>query len=450
MSENPLEKKASPSELKSWLDKIQQDSWQLELIISGFVIFLLIGGITPIHEWENELTLLRTTSRAYLLLGILYYTLRTAYVALLVCLLLHVILRGIWIAAIGLRYVSGDIDYDALKYQDRYRIWLKGRIGSFDAYIERLERYCSVIFSVAFLIIFCFLSMASFFMMTMIVQVSFRWLSGNDWMGRNGVSLGDNLVGLLMLIMGIVYLIDFATLGFFKRNRFTAKPYFYFYRFMGWITLARLYRPLYHNLVDQRFGRRLARLLPLIIIGFLAVVSIKIIKYPYFPYYSNGGGAWIDHYNYDDEHPRLKGQHWRVTLNSKYPQNNYLEVFFPYRPIYQDEVIRRKFPDLEVGRYAGVKLSGAFVLGQRYNREADNDSLLIALSDGVELYLNDSLASEVEPRFHFHQEREQAGLLYMLPTHDLSVGEHNVRLRWQWIRNDSLKWNEGTNIYFYK
>jgi hypothetical protein len=37
--------------LKTWLDGIQQDSWQLELLISGFVIFLLIGGLEPMSEW---------------------------------------------------------------------------------------------------------------------------------------------------------------------------------------------------------------------------------------------------------------------------------------------------------------------------------------------------------------------------------------------------------------
>ncbi|CAH1001421.1 hypothetical protein LEM8419_02324 [Neolewinella maritima] len=36
--------------LKSWLDKLQQESWQLELLISGFVIFLLIGGLEPMFD----------------------------------------------------------------------------------------------------------------------------------------------------------------------------------------------------------------------------------------------------------------------------------------------------------------------------------------------------------------------------------------------------------------
>lgn len=55
---------------------------------------------------------------------ITYYLLRTAYGVLLIRLLIHVLLRGVWIAAIGLRYVSGDIDYVKLGYQPRFTTWL--------------------------------------------------------------------------------------------------------------------------------------------------------------------------------------------------------------------------------------------------------------------------------------------------------------------------------------
>ena len=35
---------------KKWLDKLQQESWQLELIISGFAIFGLFTAFEPIFE----------------------------------------------------------------------------------------------------------------------------------------------------------------------------------------------------------------------------------------------------------------------------------------------------------------------------------------------------------------------------------------------------------------
>lgn len=63
-------------------------------------------------------------------------------------LIIHVILRGLWISAVGLRSVSGDIDFDHLKLAPRFDGFLRRKTGSFDAYIERLENLCSIVFSI--------------------------------------------------------------------------------------------------------------------------------------------------------------------------------------------------------------------------------------------------------------------------------------------------------------
>ena len=129
--------------LKSWLDNLQQESWQLELLISGFTIFLLIGGWGPVADLEYDLIVLKGTATGANSMSFLYHVLRTAYLSLLACLLIHVVLRGVWIAAIGLRSVSGEIDYDQLHYQPRFVDRLRRRLGSFDDYIERMEVQCS-------------------------------------------------------------------------------------------------------------------------------------------------------------------------------------------------------------------------------------------------------------------------------------------------------------------
>ncbi|WP_405413635.1 hypothetical protein [Maribacter sp. Asnod1-A12] len=94
---------------KKWLDTLQQESWQLELIISGFAIYGLLAAYESI-----ELKSATSAVTGILELGALWA------IALICCqififnLLFHVLLRGLWIGAIGLRYVSGDIDYSVL------------------------------------------------------------------------------------------------------------------------------------------------------------------------------------------------------------------------------------------------------------------------------------------------------------------------------------------------
>lgn len=88
MSNNPQDQK-----FKKWLDILQQESWQLELIISGFAIYGLFMVIEPIQlaatEAQNQENLFRT---------LLYQGLGVSWYIITINLIAHVILRGHWIA----------------------------------------------------------------------------------------------------------------------------------------------------------------------------------------------------------------------------------------------------------------------------------------------------------------------------------------------------------------
>lgn len=81
-----------------------------------------------------------------------YRFLFIAYIAPIGIFLFHLAIRGMWIGAIGLRSVSGDFDYNEMRYPDRFTAFLRKRLGSYDDYIQRLERNASVTFSLAFLL----------------------------------------------------------------------------------------------------------------------------------------------------------------------------------------------------------------------------------------------------------------------------------------------------------
>ena len=134
---------------KKLLQRLQEESWQLELIISGFAIFGLFTALEPLSaaaelaQSKQQLVWAIISTLALISCGILLFNL-----------LLHVVLRGLWIGTLGLRYVSGDIDYDSLNYSEKFTKYLKKRVGSFDKYVATLENYCSIIFAISFLLIF--------------------------------------------------------------------------------------------------------------------------------------------------------------------------------------------------------------------------------------------------------------------------------------------------------
>jgi len=440
-------KRTDEQTVKSWLDSIQQDSWQLELLISGFSIFLLIGAGQWLQSLEYDLVILQQAYAKFFGLDVLYYCFRVAWACLITCLFLHVVLRGLWVAAVGLRSVSGDIDYDSFKFVPRFLNRLRKGISGFDDYVDRLERYCSTIFSYAFLIIFCFIGLAIFVSIGGLLTQFVSWLAGDDYYAY-GSYYGDAF-GLIYFLIGVIYAIDFISLGYLKRFRWLAKPYYYCYIVMGWITLARFYRPLYYNLIDNRFGRRLARLLPIIILVVLAVSSVRYSRYAYIPGVIGDGSTFIDNNSYDDAYDNKIMRSWRISLNSRYAHDNYIELFIPYIPINDDDNLRLIDSTIRPARYTGMYLDGAFSLGSRNKAEVDHTALLAAFQEKYRLHVNDSL-STVYPRFFKHKDRQQYGLLYAIPVHSLPPGEHSLRVDIRKYLKDTVAYSTGRYLYFYK
>jgi len=203
---------------KKLLQKLQEESWQLELIISGFAIFGLVSAFDPI---ALQLTKAENSEQVFLVMILMTALISCSILTL--NLVIHVILRGLWIGALGLRYVSGDIDYEYLNYSSKFTKYLKKRVGSFDRYIARLEDYCSIIFAVSFLLIFYVIAMI--FTIACIALIANYIISNEnlDESLRNWI--GIPLV--LFIVFGMLLtFIDFVTQGWLKKKQWISKIYF--------------------------------------------------------------------------------------------------------------------------------------------------------------------------------------------------------------------------------
>lgn len=430
--------------LKNWLDSLQQESWQLELLISGFSIFLLLGAWTKHIDLQTDLILLQQASQNFSALEAFYDISRIALACLLGTLVFHVLMRGMWIAAIGLRSVSGEIEYEELGVLPRFRDFLERRIGSFDSYIERLERYCSVLFTVAFLIFFGLLSLALMVSFFNILAFALVAILGEDFW-----EIINNGAGLAILIFGIPYFLDFMTVGWMKRQKWLARPYYYLYRLMGWLTLARFSRPLYYNLIDNRFGKRLAVALPALMFAAVIFWSYEHVTHAYYPSAYQLGKEVVLAGVYDDDGFEQHARLWRPSLSSRYVQNNYLEFFIPYIPRQDDDELELHYPNLNPARLIGPALRGGLSVGETTSDDANNTELREAMS-GLWRISIDSTLLQVVPRFSRHQQRRQYGLLYVIPAHELPVGEHELRIQRRMHLIDTVRFHEGYSVYFYK
>ncbi len=436
--------------LKNWLDNLQQESWQLELIISGVVIFLMLGAYGPIMDVQPLLAKNYLTGGGlFVVVAGGYFIFIIAYYALLIIFIIHLVLRGFWIGAIGLRSVSGDFDYDVLDYQPKFNSWLHSQLGSFDDYIERLEVQCSVAFSFAFLIFFSVLSVGAFTLVIAGATFGMATILGANnpdaasW--KKAVVAGTNLFSLFL---GVIYLIDFTSLGWFKKKRWLQRIYFPFYRLMGWITLARFYRPFYYNMIDHPFGRKLVKRLWLIIFGTMLATSVTIIRNPFYPT-SKTINSVVNEAVYLDNVAVEEISHSLPSLASRYAERDYLEIFVPYLGVQNDRTIIHLFPDLAPALKGSFAIDGPINMWSARNRSVNNDSLLVAQRAIHRLYLNDSLLADVPWQFYEHPVREQQGLLYDLPVYDLPRGRYTLRFEEYTLSYpDSLYWDKKAEILF--
>lgn len=295
-----MEENNTKSIFKEWLEKLQQESWQLELLISGFAIFGIYAARTVITDLDFKIH--NDFDGDFQFLGILlHFILKTGWLIFFINLIVHVILRGLWIGAIGLRYVSQEIDYDALKYSPRMTEYLKKKVGSYDDFIERLERICSVLFAFTFLLFMLFLSLMLFF-----IQIIFIMEIGTILFKGNVTAAGIiTVIVLFYFVLGFLVFVDLITLGGFKKikEKSVSNIYFFLYRYFSAATLSFLYRPLLYNFIDNAYTRKLFYFsIPYIFVVIGGYTMFENVANPYQPdrFQKLSSGTLLDDGYYDD------------------------------------------------------------------------------------------------------------------------------------------------------
>jgi len=242
-----MEQKHKTKSFKKLLDRLQEDSWQLELLISAFAIFGLFYMIEPL---THSLGISQFNSSG---MAVKFYQVIILSIYILIFnLVLHLLFRALWISSLGLRYVSGEINFDELNYSEKFTKYLKKKVGSFDAYICKLENLSSVMFAISFLLIFYVLVI---FIMVFAINNNLTKLINT----QDGLALVVVLIfGLFFYIGALLTFIDFITQGLLKKNKWVSMIYFPFYWVFSILTLSFLYRPLVYNFLDNKFGRQIS------------------------------------------------------------------------------------------------------------------------------------------------------------------------------------------------
>ncbi|MDO1499964.1 hypothetical protein Q2T40_07455 [Winogradskyella maritima] len=420
---------------KKLLQKLQEESWQLELLISGFAILGLFTAYPYLDVASTEANYEDKT-----LLQIVLMVALVSCSILILNLILHVLLRGLWIGALGLRYVSGDIDYEVLNYGRKFTKFLKKKVGSFDRYIATLENYCSVIFAISFLLIFYVLSFA--FTIGFIALIINFLLDDEGILGEAGVYVGIPLMLFIVFGMFLTF-IDFITQGWLKKKNWISRIYFPIYWVFSFITLSFLYRPIVYNFLDNKFGRRLSFALVPLYILILVGTSYTYQKSNYFRFDENSSKIVANARNYEDQLVDDDDFIKDVAISSKVVSNNYLKVFLLFDESIENDLYRFN-PELkpsEDGR--GIRSQMSFTNNDNWRETMTLRPIYMKTLNDVYTIQIDS--TDYESQFVVSQSvKKQNGFETYVGIKDLPEGKHLLKILEKRIKK------QDTNKYIYK
>ncbi|MEM6378077.1 MAG: hypothetical protein AAF705_07685, partial [Bacteroidota bacterium] len=264
-------------------------------------------------------------------------------------------------------------------------------------------------------------------------------------------------IRITLSVAAFVYFLDFITIGWLKRFERFSKIYYPFYRLFSWLTLAPLYRPLYYNLIDNRFGRWVGLLIvPYIIIAMLAS-SVRPQHGIYLPKERTSYQLQRDYY--DDtlvEEINSVLYLFSPSIPSRYLNNDFLEVFLPYNGNSDNKALEMVCPDLIPAKKEKIVLRGVFNIDIPDDLGYNIDTIMSCFQQIYRLSINDSLYLDQDWMIYRHPTRNIEGLITIIDVSHLPRGRHRLKVE-KFGRNifdpqnaNQVKWMRPDNISFWK
>lgn len=222
---------------------------ELETLVSAAIVFVVVSVNDIVIQGITLALNNNIPSNSNLIIAFAFVALYLMAM-LPMSIIIHFLFRIYWLSLVGLKSVFSE-NTEAL---DQYTPYFQKRIARYQALerqIEKVDKISSSLFSFTILSLFafCFSFIAVFGFIVLLPRLG--WI-------------GDQLTNLLLLL-GVLYAIDFLSLGRIKRIKWKYFQAFYkpVYWFFSVVTLAVLYRGIYYTLIHNVPRRIIGILIPI-------------------------------------------------------------------------------------------------------------------------------------------------------------------------------------------
>ncbi len=406
-----------------WLEVLETESWQPELLISGLAIVASIQFSSYIEDLlEYLLFNFDHTSATFGSVLIIY--LDIASYAITLNFSIHFVIRVFWIGVLGLMSVYPEgIRFEKYPYGGEHFIAkLKEKLSDLRSFSLQLDRTCSIIFSLSSLIVLSLVSTTILVGTVFGLIVFLKWLLPEYYISSY---IQMSFYGMAVLISFFVIVTSVFNYTKLKHTKFAQKVHFPFYWFFSTLFFNILNRPFHYLSLTFATNTRMGwvgfftGIYMIVLTGFFLLRTVSNeVGFETRNYYATETNAFaLSTQHYDNL--RSEEEYIRMpSLSSDVIGGSYVKVFIPYRKRL-DEKLEEICSNASLeGRKDSVSTS-VF--------EQNRLSTFRHLQCFHSLYsmkLNDKSLQSIEWQFYEHPNKGEKGIIHYLFTDSLPNGKN--------------------------
>lgn len=394
---------------KQWLQRLKDESWEAELLVSAvaifgtFKLFDIVGWVT--NTFINVLSPdLYKPSYVIISLGLL------AVSFLVALFLIHFALRAYWIGLIGLNSVYPDYSIKESFFSKIYAKRLVSILPTIKDSIEKVDKLCSVIFSVAFVFLLIYANAAIIFSIYLLFYNSFL-----DIIPYFILVLPLWIFGFLLVLQAIS-----GFLANLKMNHEKQKLQVFAFK-LNKLVSTLMFGPLYKSIfqVNMMLASRVNRRKRLFQLLFVVIVSMFFYTSYHF---KNTNLIYLNSYK--------KYTSKSIASTAYYKINNHENTFL-INPEIESDIINQQTMKVFIPVFLSERNKAKELCNYKPKglKEKEKSKLLDqCYKNYISIKVNDTIINPDIIRIN-HERTRQQGVIAYINTSNLKPGKNNISVK---------------------
>ena len=400
-------------------------TWELELLISGAVLFALFQIPPLLNGFFARIEPHTTSALVAVILFVQLYVKAIVY-ALIACFVVHLIARAYWVGLVGLHSVfPKGVRWENFKSGPVALEVYRERLVSLPAIISRTDNFCSVIFSFAFLLVLLFA-------FTVCLTGAYSLLA----YGISHLFFAGRQTDAIFLVFGALTALVPAVTTFVDR-RFGQKlsprgqgivRRFVILAYRG--TAQGVISPIFIPLVTNLGRRRITTIFYFSLFSILFFVIAERfarsdqLSFNSYDYFAASNRFGVDYRFYESQ--RDPGDIYaRIpSIQSDISTGPYVKLFIPYFPRRYNAMVAKSCPTLRPIQTRGLQVGPDTPVP---------DSLAIPVLECLArihgVTLDGAPRADLQYRFYEHPNSGIKGIITYIPADSLARGQHVITVR---------------------